>query len=114
MRDLGTYLDFTFAGFNALASWCLAFCLFIKIGSTAVGLWQRRGDRSRAGSAASIWWSSKVSALGLGATAAWLCHLADDRVGFLFFCVLETVACLVVLTLAARRIKGQRADFASE
>lgn len=89
-------------------SWLLLSCMAGKIASTVVLLalkagrrldWVRRHE-------ASLWWTTKLSALALCICAASLYHLAHDQAGTLLFAALLPVAATLVAVKWRRRRQG--------
>jgi len=100
------YLRFHPLDLQALLSILFALALALKVLSTLCGLLNRFKPFLPRRVERLIWWTSKVSAMGICLPLLGLCWLADDKPGLLLWGSLSTLALALILILVTRRLHG--------
>ncbi|MFN3304264.1 MAG: hypothetical protein ACK44A_11150 [Roseateles sp.] len=106
--DLGQHISLGLASSRDVWSWLLLLSMAAKVGSTLILLAQRAGCSWRWASChrAGLWWTTKLSALAVCASAVALCRLADDTLGERFFEALLLVAAALVAVRIWHRLNA--------
>ena len=106
--DLGRLISLGATTAQDAWSWLLILSLAAKVGSTLALLGLKAGLpwRPVARHGPVLWWTTKLSALAICASAALLCRAGGDRAGTVFFAALLLLASGLVAARVQRRRVG--------
>lgn len=110
--DLGQHISLGLASDRDAWSWLLLLSMAAKTGSTLSLLAQRAGCSWRWAIChqAGLWWTTKLSALTVCASAVALCRLGGDVTGERVFEALLLVAATLVALRIRQRLNAARSD----